>query len=119
MLLAQTFWSGDKISIYIIDYFRSIYCLYLINKILKTEHDLLLCQKKVGNFIFIFFLLVAKSEILSIIIASYDDDHHHHKPLFVPRFFIESGEIIILKYPGSAMASPDISLKNCHIRRFI
>ena len=39
MLLAQTFWSGDKISISIIDYFRYIYCLYLINKILKTETE--------------------------------------------------------------------------------
>ena len=39
MLLAQTFWSGDKISISIIDYFRSIDCLYLINKILKTETE--------------------------------------------------------------------------------
>ena len=39
MLLAQTFWSGDKISISIFDYFRSMYCLCLTNKILKTETE--------------------------------------------------------------------------------
>ena len=42
MLLAQTFWSGDKTSLSIFDYFRSMYCLCLTNKILKTTELLYL-----------------------------------------------------------------------------